>query len=153
MANIEQVTPAITTATYRAGVLKMIFDIKPAIFASFAFNRTITPNDARATLRKFHARLEHARLGRNWQKMNDQRSRYIATIEHPDMNLHIHAVFAVPGQDWHVFGQAARPIWEKLVPGGTTEFRIIGSMMSDVEYLLKDIAPDKADMLIIWNEY
>lgn len=149
MANIEQTTPAITTEAYRAGLLKMALDIKPAIFASFAFNRTTTVADAKSTLRKFHAQLEHARLGRNWAKMHDKRSRYIATIEHPDTNLHIHAVFAVPGQDWHVFGREARPIWARLVPGGTTEFRIIGSMMSDIEYILKDIAPDKADMLII----
>jgi hypothetical protein len=153
MANIEQATPAITTEAYRAACVKMAMDIKPTIFASFAFNRSVTVSDAKAMLRKFHARLEHARLDRNWQKMEDKRSRYIATIEHTDTNLHIHAVFAVPGQDWHVFSQMADPAWSKLVPGGTTKFRIIGSVMSDVEYLLKDIAPDKADMLIIWNEY
>lgn len=153
MANVEQTTPAITTEAYKAGLVKLAIDIKPSIFASFAFNRSMTPNDAKATLRKFHAQLEYARLGRNWLKKEDQRSRYIATIEHVDSNLHIHAVFGLPSEDWHIFGREAQRIWAGLVAGGTTKFRIIQNMMTDVEYVLKDIAPNQSDMLLLWNEY
>ena len=84
------IPPAVKTIAYRASITALVEQLNPALAITLAFNRDTTPASAAEDLKHLHARLDRLVLGRLWAKRVDDRSTYIAVIEHVDTNLHIH---------------------------------------------------------------
>lgn len=98
-------------------------------FVTANFNRDVSYNGAREALRSWHLRLDRRLLGPKWQKKPaENRTQFIAYVEHLSSNLHWHLLVRPPG---HVsqteFSAAAKDAWGCLVEGGSLDIQIARS--------------------------
>lgn len=151
MANIAPSPLGISTDAYREGVRSLVADSKPSLFITLAFNCETTVEAASKKLRDFQARVDHHLLGHRWQKMTGRRTRYIAVIEHPDTNLHIHVALAVSLDRVKHVEAVTDESWKKLVPSGTTDVKLADNPFGLGRYIAKAIGPTTSDRLLISN--
>jgi hypothetical protein len=140
---------SVAVASYRPSVAQFIADAKPSLAITLAFHRPTLPADAMQKTRLFHAMLDHAALGRNWLNRADERSSYIAVIEHLDTNLHVHLAMTCGDKHLDCVHEAATAIWRKLVPGGTIDIQPAYDVPGWGHYLSKEITPWTSDNLFL----
>ena len=143
------ILPAVKTLNYRASMIELIDRLKPALAITLAFHRKTSPADAVRITRLFHAMLDHAALGRNWLNRTDERSSYIAVIEHLDTNLHVHLAMTCGDKHLACVHEAATAVWRKLVPGGTIDIQPAYDVPGWGRYLSKEITPWTSDNMFL----
>jgi hypothetical protein len=149
MGNIHEVRNAISTDRYRAAVAKLIADFQPDLFVTLAFNASTTIAAAVKRLSHFHACIDHHLLGSRWQRLEHRRTRYIAVIEHPDSNLHIHVALAVPEERAAQVARLVADRWSLMVPSGSVNVQPVVDPIGLGGYLAKAIQPAHSDCLLI----
>lgn len=83
------------------------------------FNRDTSPAGGRRALKAFHARIDRAFLGRNWQHAPaDRRSFALWFPEHVQSNLHFHGMIRVPAEFADRFLTVGAGAWKDLAPAG-----------------------------------
>lgn len=133
---------------YRTALADMITASEPALFVTFAFNRTTSIEVAVQQVHAFHGRADRKLLTKQWVERPWLRSRYIAVIENADTNLHVHAAFQVRGcPKW--FAACGPAIWTKLVPSGSLDIRPVTYAAGLGSYLAKQITPQTSERLIV----
>jgi len=123
-------------------------DFEPTLFVTFVFNCAISADGARRKLEEFHKRLDGKIVGRAALRKPDERSVYIATIEKPDTNLHIHALFKTSDLQRVRFGLVADDIWKKLAPAGNLVIKPVTYAEGAAAYITKDLRPDNDRLLM-----
>ncbi|OZA16672.1 MAG: hypothetical protein B7X90_17515 [Novosphingobium sp. 17-62-19] len=121
----------------------------PNLFVTFVFNRCISMDEAQAKLEKFHGHLDRKLIGRAFLRRPEKRTDYIATIEKPDANIHIHALFKLTGIQKLRFCLFADGIWENMVKGGNLDIQVIHSAEGVADYITKELRPQTSDRLLL----
>lgn len=133
----------------RAGITDLVAKACPTFAITLAFHRDTTPADAIRKTRLLHAMLERAALGTAWLKRVDERSSYIAVIEHVDTNLHVHLALTSGDKHRACIETAIKIAWKKLVCSGTVKLKPVFDAAGWGSYMAKEITPDTADHLFI----
>lgn len=133
---------------YRSECIRWMTDFKPTLFVTFVFNSDIRIDFARRTLEEFHKRLDAKLVGRAALRKPGERSVYIATVEKPDTNLHIHALFKVSARQMARFGIVADDIWKKLAPAGNLVIKPVTCAEGAAAYITKELRPDDDRLLL-----
>lgn len=141
--------PLPATNDYRAECIRWMTDFGPDLFVTFVFNRSISADRAQEQFERFHGHLDRKLVGRAFLRRPSQRSSYIATIEKPEANLHIHALFKMRPLQKLRFHLEARDIWAKLVDGGNLDIQPISCARGAASYITKDLRPDRSDRLLL----
>lgn len=108
-------------------------------FVTLAFNRMETIDSARKNLNKFHAKLDRKILGKNYyKKPKDQRTFFVAFIEHMNSNFHYHLLLKTPNQyisrlEFHLDSS-----WQKVVNSGSSNVQAIYDHRGCTSYCLKE---------------
>ncbi|MBO9500974.1 hypothetical protein [Brevundimonas sp. A19_0] len=142
------IPPAVTTVAYRASITDLVAQLKPALAITLAFNRDTTPAGAAQDLKHLHARLDRLVLGRLWAKRVDDRSIYLAVIEHVDTNLHIHLALSCAPEFVDQIAAAVGGIWKSMVPTGSVKVRDAYDAAGWGRYISKAITPGTCDLLL-----
>ncbi|QNE30575.1 hypothetical protein F1C10_00265 [Sphingomonas sp. NBWT7] len=147
---MAQATPAPLTRAekYRAECVRWMTDFNPDLFVTFAFNRWISMDEAQRTFEAFHAHLDHKLLGRSYNRRPDERTAYIATIEKPDTNIHVHALFRMTQEQKARFTEIAPGIWKKLVEAGNLDIQPVHHSEGAARYVTKALRPETSDRLL-----
>lgn len=141
--------PLTKAERYRAECIRWMADFEPSLFVTFVFNSQISSHGAHRTLEEFHKRLDAKLVGRAALRKLDKRSVYIATIEKPHANLHIHALFKVSDLQRVRFGLVADDIWSKLAPAGNLDFKPVFFADGAAGYITKELRPDTSERLLM----
>src|SRR5438128_2176591 len=96
--------PLTQAERYRAQCIEWMCRFEPTLFVTFVFNASISPAEAQRKLEAFHMRMDRKLVGRAMLRKPHERSIYIATIEKPDTNIHIHALFKLTDKQRVHFG-------------------------------------------------
>lgn len=143
------IPPSVKTVAYRASITDHIERLNPALAITLAFNRDTTLDGAARELRHLHARLDRMVLGRSWAKRRDDRSTYVAVVEHVDTNLHIHlALSCAPGFIEQIAAGVAS-VWSEMVPTGSVVVKPITDAPGWGRYISKGITPQTCDLLLV----
>ncbi|HEX7853468.1 MAG TPA: hypothetical protein VF503_07200 [Sphingobium sp.] len=134
---------------YRAECIRWMADFTPDLFVTFAFNRSISMDEAQAIFEKFHGYLDRKLIGRAFLRRPDKRTDYIATIEKPDTNIHIHALFKMSKIQKLRFCLIADRIWETLVKGGNLNIQTVHCAEGVANYITKELRPETSDRLLL----
>ncbi|MGV9008067.1 hypothetical protein [Brevundimonas sp.] len=143
------IPPSVKTIAYRASIIELVDQLNPALAITLAFNRDTSPADAIRKTRLFHAMLDRAALGTFWLKRADERSSYIAVIEHAEKNLHVHLALTCGDKHLACVEAAATAAWRKLVPGGSVDIQPAYDVSGWGRYLSKEITPQTSDHLFL----
>ncbi|MBX9882868.1 MAG: hypothetical protein K2X73_12935 [Sphingomonas sp.] len=147
---MAQATAPLTRAEkYRADCIRWMADYGPDLFVTFVFNRWISMDEAQRTFEEFHGRFDKKLLGRSYMDRPDERTTYIATIEKPDTNIHIHALFKMTAEQKERFGEIAVPIWKKLVKAGNLDIKPVHCPEGAARYVTKELRPETSDRLLM----
>lgn len=141
--------PATTGEKYQAECIRWMTDFDPDLFVTFAFNRTISMDEAQATFEKFHGHLDRKLVGRAFLRRPDERTRYIATVEKPDTNIHIHALFKMTDIQKLRFCLIADGLWAELVKGGNLDIQAVHLVKGVAGYITKELRPETSDRLLL----
>ena len=150
--------PLAPAEKYRAECINWMAQFEPSLFVTFVFNAQVTPAEAQRKLEAFHMRVDRKLVGRAVLRKSEKRSTYIAAIEKPEANIHIHALFKLTDRQRVAFGLVAPVIWQELVKGGNIDIQPV--TYADVDspakaetYLSKPIHTKDGDQpLIEWLE-
>lgn len=134
---------------YRAECIRWMTDFAPDLFVTFAFNRLISMDEAQRTFEEFHGRLDRQLLGRSYLARPAERTAYIATVEKPDTNIHIHALFKMTVEQKAGFSEVAPAIWTKLIPAGNLDIKPVHDAEGAARYVTKELKPDTSDRLLV----
>lgn len=146
---MAQATMPLTRAErYRAECVRWMADLGPNLFVTFAFNRWVSMDEAQRTFEEFHQRIDRKLLGRSYFDRPDDRTVYIATIEKPDTNIHIHALFRMTPEQAVRFGSIAPDIWTKLVAAGNLDIQSVRDTEGAARYVTKALRPETSDRLL-----
>jgi len=143
------IPPAVKTIRYRASIIKLVDQLNPALAITLAFNRDTTPACAARDLKHLHARLDRMVLGPGWAKRVDDRSTYVAVIEHVDTNLHIHLALNCAPQFVEQIAAAVAGIWKEMVPAGSVVVKDASDIPGWGNYIAKAITPQTSDLLLL----
>ncbi len=139
-----------TRAEYRAECIRWMTEFEPSLFVTFVFNTQITPDAARRKLETFHKMLDGKLVGRAALRLPDERSVYIAIIEKPDANLHIHALFKLTDDLQRLrFCLVAHEIWAKLVEAGNLDIQRVTCAEGVASYVTKELTPETSERLLM----
>ena len=141
--------PAEDVLKFRDGITDLVAKAGPAYAITLGFHRDTTPADAIQKTRRLHAMLERAALGTAWLKRVDERSSYIAVLEHVDTNLHVHLALTCGAKHLACIETAVGGAWKKLVPSGTIKLKPVFDAAGWGSYMAKEITLDTADHLFI----
>lgn len=133
---------------YRSEYIRWMAAFEPTLFVTFVFNSDIGVDGARRKLEEFHKRIDGKLVGRAALRKPEERSIYIATIEKPEVNLHIHALFKTTDLQRVRFGIAADEIWKKLAPAGNLDIQMVSNATGAATYITKELRPD-SEMLLL----
>jgi hypothetical protein len=78
----------------------------------------------------------------------DERTTYIATIEKPDTNIHVHALFRMTQEQKARFTDIAPGIWKKLVEAGNLDIQPVHHTEGAARYVTKALRPETSDRLL-----
>lgn len=134
---------------YRADCIQWMTDFKPTLFVTFAFNRSISMDRAQKLFEDFHLQLDAKLIGRALHRRPDARTDYIATIEKPDSNIHIHALFRMTAEQMERFGEFAPAIWKKLFRAGNLDIKPVHYAEGVADYVTKELKPETSDRLLL----
>jgi hypothetical protein len=134
---------------YRAECVKWMTDFTPDLFVTFAFNRPISMDRAQKLFEDFHLRLDRKLIGRAAFRRPDLRTTYIATIEKPRANLHIHALFRMTAEQKARFVEVALAIWKELVEQGNLDIKPVYYAEGAGRYVTKELKPETSDRLLL----
>lgn len=140
-------TLAIDADRYRAGVTKMMAEFQPTYFVTFVFNAAVTAKMAEADLKKFRLWLHRKITGQ--QGGPGTALPYIATLEHEQSNLHIHALFRVEPDLRPAFVQSAEVVWSKLRKSGNIDIQVIHDAEGVGKYMTKELRPAESHKLLL----
>lgn len=143
------IPPAVRTIAYRASIIDLVEQLKPALAITLAFNRNTTPAGAAADLKHLHARLDRMILGPGWAKRADERTTYVALIEHDDGNLHIHLALSCEPQFVERIAAAVPVIWKKMIPTSSVVVKPITDAPGWGNYIAKAVTPQTSDLLLV----
>ena len=143
------IPPAVRTIKYRASIIDLVEQLNPALAITLAFNRDTTPAGAAEDLKHLHARLDRLVLGRLWAKRVDDRSTYVAVIEHVDTNLHIHLALRCAPEHVDQIASAVAGIWKEMVPTGSVVLKDASDIPGWGRYIAKAITPQTCDLLLL----
>lgn len=145
--NFSQPTLAINVERYRAGVAEMMTGFKPTHFVTLVFNAAVTAKMAEADLCKFRLWMHRKITG----KSNGPGIElpYIATLEHENSNLHIHALFRVPSEFGEPFSQHAAAVWAKLRMAGNVDVQAVHDVLGVSQYITKELKPTESHRLLL----
>lgn len=142
------IPPAVRTIKFRASIIDLVQQLKPTLAITLAFNRDTTPAGAAEDLKHLHARLDRLVLGRLWAKRVDDRSIYVAVIEHVDTNLHIHLALSCAPEFVEQIAAAVEGIWKEMIPTGSVKVRDAYDAPGWGRYISKAITPGTSDLLL-----
>ena len=147
---MAQATPAPLTRAekYRAECVRWMTEFDPDLFVTFAFNRWVSMDEAQRTFEEFQQRIDRKLLGRSFIARPDERIAYIATIEKPDTNIHIHALFRMTQEQKARFAEIAPGIWKKLVEAGNLDIQPVHHAEGAARYVTKALRPETSDRLL-----
>lgn len=134
---------------YRAECVRWITQFEPDLFVTFVFNRWISTDEAQRTFEEFHGRLDRKLLGRSFIERPDERTDYRATIEKPDTNIHIHALFKMTAEQKLRFCVEAPAIWTKLVEAGNLDIKPVYFSEGAARYVTKELRPETSDRILL----
>ncbi len=123
------------------------------------FNRDTDYTAARKALKAWHARVDKALLGGSWsRKARNERTFFIACVEHLDSNIHWHVMLRLgEGADTKRFDAVAEQCWEKLVKSGSLELAHLATDLENVKrarYTVKDLWQQKAiELFVLITEF
>lgn len=100
-------------------------------------------------MEEFHQRIDRTILGPKWLQKTEARSQYIAFIEKPTENLHIHAVFHLPTGGDNTFVLKAPKIWGELAAAGNLDIQQIPYVEGLADYITKEIRPDTSEQILL----
>ena len=143
------IPPAVRTIAYRAAITNLVGQLNPALAITLAFNRDTTPDGAARELRHLHARLDRMVLGRSWAKRHDDRSTYVAVIEHVDTNLHIHLALCCAPEFVERIAAAVEGIWKEMIPAGSVKVKDVYDAPGWGGYISKAITPGTSELLLM----
>lgn len=143
------IPPAVKTAEYRASIIGFVAQLNPALAITLAFNRDTTPAGAARDLKHLHARLDRMILGPGWAKRAQDRSRYVAVIEHVDTNLHIHLALSCAPEFVERIAASVPVIWKKMIPTSSVVVEPITDAPGWGNYIAKAITPQTSDLLLL----
>lgn len=141
--------PAATGEKYRVDCISWMTEFEPDLFVTFAFNRPINMDRAQKLFEDFHLRLDAKLVGRAMFRRPEQRTDYIATIEKPDKNLHIHALFRMTAEQKEQFGTIAPAIWKELCKAGNVDIKQVHYAEGVARYVTKELKPETSDRLLL----
>lgn len=141
--------PPISRGDYRNECIKLMTGLQPNLFVTLAFNRRISMNEAQIVLEKFHAFMDRKIVGRAFLRRPEKRSTYIAMIEKPDANIHIHALFKMTPMQRLRFCLTADAVWKKLFPGGNVDLLHVYCAQGAADYITKELQPQTSDRLLL----
>lgn len=134
---------------YRAACMRWMTDFDPDLFVTFVFNRGVSMDEAQAIFEKFHGHLDRKLIGRAFLRRPNDRTDYIATVEKPDANIHIHALFKMTPIQKLRFCLIADGIWEGLVKGGNLDIQTVYGAEGVADYITKELRPETSDRLLL----
>ncbi len=147
---MAQATLSLTKAEkYRTDCIRWMADYGPDLFVTFVFNRWRSIDEAVRTFEEFHGRLDKKLLGRSYMDRPDERTEYIATIEKPDTNIHIHALFKMTAEQRARFAEIAVPIWGQLVEAGNLDIKPVYCPEGAARYVTKELRPETSERLLM----
>ena len=124
---------------YRHAFEDLVASQRPEWAITSIFNGPTSLASGQKALRGFHARLDRALLGRNWQRQPaEQRSFCIWQPEHIASNLHYHGCMRIPQGKEEKFLTIAQGIWKKLVPSGAMDINPITDISGWAHYITKE---------------
>ncbi|MGQ2943703.1 MAG: hypothetical protein ACT6Q7_18615 [Blastomonas fulva] len=148
MQRVKQ-APLTQREKYRAECIRWMTEFEPELFVTFVFNRWICMDEAQRTFEEFHCRLDRKLLGRSFIERPDERTDYRATIEKPDTNIHVHALFKMTVEQKERFGVEAPAIWAKLVEAGNLNIKPIHNSEGAARYITKELRPETSDRMLL----
>jgi hypothetical protein len=134
---------------FRSECVRWMADFGPTLFVTFVFNSEISGHGAQSKLEKFHKMLDAKLVGRAALRKPEKRSVYIATIEKPDANLHIHALFKTSDLQRVRFGLVADDIWKKLAPAGNLVIKPVTYAAGAADYITKELRAETSERLLM----
>ena len=143
------IPPAVKTTEYRAAIIGFVARLNPALAITLAFNRDTTLDGAAEDLKHLHARLDRLVLGRLWAKRVDDRSTYVAVIEHADSNLHIHLALSCAPEHVEQIASAVAGIWKEIIPTGSVKVKDAYDAPGGGRYIAKAITPGTSELLLM----
>ncbi|MBA4781328.1 hypothetical protein [Blastomonas sp.] len=141
--------PVAQRDNYRSECIRWLSEFAPDLFVTFVFNRWITMDEAQRTFEEFHCRLDRKLLGRSFIERPDERTDYRATIEKPDTNIHIHALFRMTAEQKSRFSVEAPAIWTKLVEAGSLDIQPVHHSEGVAQYITKELRPETSDRILL----
>lgn len=145
---LQTTTPLTRAEKYRAECVRWMSDFGPNLFVTFAFNRWMSMDEAQRTFEEFHQRVDRKLLGRSYFARPDDRTVYIATIEKPDTNIHVHALFRMTSEQAARFGAFAPDIWMKLIAAGNLDIQSVHDAEGAARYVTKALRPETSERLL-----
>ena len=134
---------------YRAECIRWMTAFNPDLFVTFVFNREISIDQAQAKLERFHGELDRRLVGRAFLRRPEKRSTYIATVEKPEANIHIHALFKMTEMQKMRFYLVADKIWERFAEAGNLDIQPVSYAEGVADYITKELRPDTSDRLLL----
>lgn len=134
---------------YRSECVRWISEFNPDLFVTFAFNRSISMDRAQKMFEDFHLQLDQKLIGRAVLRHPERRTDYIATIEKPTRNLHIHALFCMTTEQKAKFPEIAQAIWKKLCAAGNLDIKPVHYAEGAARYITKELRADTSDRLLL----
>ncbi len=141
-------TPLTRAERYRAECVRWMTDFEPNLFVTFAINRWVSVDEAQRTFEEFHQRLDRKLLGRSYFDRPGDRTAYIAAIEKPDTNIHIHALFRMTTEQAARFEDVAPGLWTKLIAAGNLDIQPVRHTEGAARYVTKALRPETSDRLL-----
>lgn len=134
---------------YREACVKFMTEFDPVMMATFVFNRTTSIDEALIAFERFHGQLDRRLVGRAFQRRPEKRSTYIATIEKPTRNIHIHALFKMTKLQELRFHLVAKDLWKEITTFGHIDARRVWDAKGVADYITKELRPDTSDRLLL----
>lgn len=134
---------------YREACAKWMTEFDPLMMATFVFNRSMSIDEAQIAFERFHGQLDRRLVGRAFQRRPEKRSTYIATIEKPTRNIHIHALFKMTKLQELRFHLVAEHLWKKITISGHIDARRVFDAEGVADYISKELRPDTSDRVLL----
>jgi hypothetical protein len=111
---------------------------------------------ARHQLRSLQARVDERFFGRRFFKFPPEiRTEFVAFVENPAINFHVHSLWRVPADKFErfeaFFVDGQRGLWNKIVPSGSHRLRRVNNVEADANYCTKGQHAGSDYMLEIWS--
>ena len=135
---------------------EMLRDMGAEYFVTLNFNRDTNYEAARKALKAWHAFVDKALLGGSWsRKARNERTFFIACVEHLDSNIHWHVMLRLcEGANTQRFEAVAEQCWEKLVKSGSLKMWHLETDLEEARYTVKDLWRQKAiELFVLSTEF